>query len=128
MPYATGPYSEFPALPAPSPSLVVPTRKTDFATKRYVQDANGGIESMRDVANRVILKVAFAKIVQTHKSERENARVEQEIRAALADMEAGPEPEITIVSIVTDDAVPGVLRRTLTFRDLTTGEPGTVTL
>lgn len=128
MPYCAGAYSAYSSLPVPSGSSLVISRKIDFSTKRYVQDDDGGFESMPSVAQRVLLKVSFAGIEQRIKDPRETARVDQEILAALSDMTTGPEPEIVIDELTTNDHQAGALRRTLRFRDLTTGTPGTVLL
>lgn len=121
MAYSTGPYNKFTSLPPPDTTVLGTSRKIDFATKRYVTDDDGNFEAMKDIAQRVALKVAFAVPEPKFITPQEIALTDALIRAALQDMTSGPEPEIAIVSLAASSTSPGSLKRILEFRDLTNG-------
>jgi len=126
MPYAKGPYERLSSLPAPGPSTLPSSRKIDFATKRYVTTTDGGFESMPDVAQRVCLLVAFAVKEPKSITPQNLAATEQSIRAALASMTSGKEPEIEIIAVHAERLRAGTTEQLVEFKDLTKGTPKTV--
>lgn len=69
------------------PAKLSSSRKLDFATGRYIVDADGGIEGMDDVGQRVSLVVAYAAQTQqlpTNLDARFDGELRSRIRADLA--------------------------------------------
>lgn len=83
------------------PTKLSSSRKLDFATGRYIADADGGVEGMDDVGQRVSLVVAYAAQTQqlpTNLDARFDGQLRSRIRADLA--EAGLIPnDIELITV-----------------------------
>jgi hypothetical protein len=126
MAYSTGPYRLFPNLPSPGASTLTSSRKIDFSTGKYVTDDDGGFEAQDDIAQRVMLKICYLVPEQKFLTPQANATTEAEIRAALADMYSGPEPEIELLSVSKRRDAAGRTSTVVAFRILSTGNKTTV--
>jgi hypothetical protein len=102
------------------------SRKID-ARGRYVLDADGGFESMDDVAQRVLLAVCFAardlpKIV----SPQAFALGEARIKNALKPLTGGEDPAVKLERVAFTNPTPGVVKVAVGYKNLLTGTSSTV--
>lgn len=114
-------------LPAEQPANLSSSRAIDWQRGDYVLDARGGYEPMDDVAQRVMMLVAFAApkrpaIIDGPAMSREKAR----IREALSPLSNGRDRAIEVLAVDVTNPEPGVMRRSVTYRSLLTGTTNTV--
>lgn len=109
MAYITGPYGAIAGTVVTPPTMTAraklhSSRKIDPRTMRYVNADDGGFEPMDDVAQRVLLLLAFVVQPNGRIDPKQANKTKQDIRNALAPLTAQPEPAIRIDKIeVTDD-------------------------
>jgi len=96
-------------------------------TKRYELDATtGGNDSMQSTAQRVLLLVSFADVPKRFISESDMSEARYRIIAALSVLTASKPPAIELRSVEVGSNSAGTTYRTITYRDLTTGQDDTV--
>lgn len=106
-------------------STLSSSRKID-QQGRYVVNDEGGFEAMDDVAQTVMLRIAYAPRLPSVISPAGLAKRRNDLRAALASMTAKPAPLITIKTIeVTDSGRDAVYER-IVFKNLRTNTMQTV--
>lgn len=106
------------------------SRKVDFTPGRpglrYVTRDDGGFEAMDDVAQMVLLLVAFAVPDQRIITPRETNTFLAHVRAALKPLTDGPEPSITILDLAASDDGAATMLKSLTYKNLKTQTKQTV--
>jgi hypothetical protein len=121
---------KFGGVPFGAPALVVTaspanelssSRGIDGTSDKYVLNDAGGFVAMDDVAQRVQLLLAFGVRRPAMITPETKARLESDIRAALAVLTTGREPTIKIVSLAIEDDGRDGLNPRLTYKNLTTG-------
>lgn len=114
-------------LPPEAPASISSSRAINFQTRDYVLDARGGFAPMDDVAQRVMLLVSFAAPSRPMTLDPTSMRREQQrIRDALSPMSSGRTREIDVLTVDVSSPEPGVLRRSVTYRNRLTGTQTTV--
>jgi hypothetical protein len=120
-PYGSSPYGAPPAeQPGEHPVPLITSRLID-ARGRYVIDDEGAFAAMDDVAQRVLLLIAFRagpkpKIID----DRAISARQAQIRAALQILTKGPSPVIEIKEIIVERSAPGKLKESVKYRRLVT--------
>lgn len=127
MAYSTGPYQQFTTLPPRATTVLVSSRKIDFARGLLELDDDGNPEAMSDVGQRVMLKVAMGVKPQPFITEQSIAQTVADIRTALSDMTAAPQPEIRILEVSGANDAQGSVRYLVNYIDLTNGKKSSVT-
>lgn len=127
MAYSTGPYQQFTTLPPQATTTLVSSRKIDFARGLLVLDDEGNPEAMSDVGQRVMLKVAMNVKPQPFITEQSIAQTVADIRTALSDMTAAPQPEIRLLEVSGTNDAQGSVRYLVNYLDLTNGKKSSVT-
>jgi hypothetical protein len=126
MSYSKGPYATFESLPAPDATVLNSSRKVNFATKRYENDADGNPLSQPSIQQIVALKVTFnvpdEKLITPQSQEASRQAVLQ----ALTDLTAPPSPLIDRVTVTFASERAGLQQNVINFRDLSTGLDQTV--
>ena len=79
-----------------APAKIGSARKYDARTKRYVVADDGGFDAMDEVAQRVLLTVAFGVKLPPFITPQGEAEIDQSIREALAGMTGGRDPDIAL--------------------------------
>lgn len=133
MSYGTGPYGTAPfggVVPTNNPEGIAAlssSRGYDGVTRRYVIATDGGFAPMDDVAQRVLLLLAFGVPAQRIITPQDNAASAANIRRALEPLTRGSQPTIRIVELVVTDGGGGRLSRSLTYKNLLAGTQQTIT-
>jgi hypothetical protein len=128
MAFARGPYAQFSSLPAPSVTKVHSSRKVDFATKRYVLDADGNPESQPTVQQIVAMIVAFNLPNEPLITPDDLESRRQTVVSLLSELTAPPAPLVVRleVSYVPDEDEAGKVKGVINFQDASTGLDQTV--
>lgn len=120
MPYSQGAYST----PGPDPSPVTrvfSSRKVNFVTRRYENDADGNDLSQPSIQQVVTLIMAFEVEDQFTITPQAQEAARQDILNELAPLTAAPNPEIDNVEIIFDETGGDSTQKlTIKFRDITT--------
>ena len=125
MPYATGPYATFDALPAPTTTRVHSARGFDFANRVYLFDDDGNPLPMDPTAQRVMLAVSEATSVPPrYSTDQEREARRRDIAAALEGMEK--ERAIEVTAIIVESKGSGTGREQINFLNQNTAENQTV--
>ncbi len=132
MSYGTGPYgaAQFGGvIPTTNPegtASLSSSRGYDGITRRYIIAADGGFEPMDDIAQRVLLLIAFGVPAQKIITPQENAGTAAAIRRVLEPLTKGSRPTIRITELVVADKGGGRLFRTLSYTNTLTGTQTTI--
>lgn len=127
MAYIQGPYAEHGSLPVPTTTRLHSSRSIDFATRKYKLDSDGNHEGMDDIAQRVILTVAFeAPRPPKMISDGDFSARKQRIRAALVAMEK--EGAIRVQRVRVERTAAGAGREYVDFVNLRTQQSKSVKL
>ncbi len=106
---------------APPVNRLTSSRGIDGMSRKYVINDEGGFVAMDDVAQRVMLLLAFGVTQPATITPESKAALATQIRAALAVLTVGREPTIKILTLdVVDDGRDGLNPR-LSYRNLLTG-------
>lgn len=125
--FGTGPFASTPVgsgatVPeSETRSSLSSSRKINGITKRYVTNDEGGFESMDDIQQTVLLRIAFAEKQSPFNAPADHAKMKTDIRNALADMAAKPDPLIQIKSIDVTDGGGGTVYKRVVYKNLLTG-------
>ena len=120
-PYGLAPYGSFSLTYTEEPTVTRVTSRRINNLGLYEQDEDGNFLAMDDIAQRVLLKLAYGLNLPKVFGADFDTLVGQAVRAALADMTAGRQPEIRILSIETEnEGGTGYLR--LRYFNLTTNQ------
>lgn len=130
MPFPSGPYARRTTFPPPGESTLHSSRKIDFAGEDYTVGDEGQYEGMDDVAQRVVLTVAFNVTSPKYIDERSLRETEQDIRSALIanGLMGGPEPEIELQQCTAVRSSAGRVEKIVKFKNLATGSKTSVTV
>lgn len=130
MPFTTGPYRLRTTFPPPGESTLHSSREVDFAGFDYVVGDEGQYGGMDDVAQRVVLTVAFNVTSPPYIDERSLRETEQDIRAALVanGLLGGPEPLIELQQCSAVHSAAGRVEKNVKYKNLATGSKTSVTI
>ncbi len=92
----------------------------------YVENSDGGFESMPDTAQRVLMLVALGVDEAPIIDSRYQAIMGARIRKELEILTRGPEPAIQLIDVVVGDNKKSSTTKTIVFRDLKSGTTQTV--
>ncbi len=126
MAYSTGPHALFATLPAPERASLRSSRKIDFVRKRYVLDDDDAFEAMDDVAQRVVLLIAFNTKRPRFITPQTMSEYRDSITKALAVLTGGPEPVAGNLKVSVTTGSPGTLNTALTYTNLRTNTRTTI--
>lgn len=126
-PFGGGPFgAPYPPPANEASGALASSRLIDGDSRRYVVTDEGGFDSMDDVAQRVMLLLAYGVTMPRFITPETRASVAAQIRAALSTLTSGREPTISILSLsVDDDGRDGMTPR-LSYRNLLTGTKQTI--
>jgi hypothetical protein len=131
--FGTAPFGAAPfGIPSPPTSAntistLSSSRLVDAKTRRYVVNDEGGFEAMDDVAQRVLMLVAFNVAIPKFVTPRDQQAQRQRILEALSPMTTGPEPQIDKVRVDVEDDGKQTSWIVVTYRNLLTKTMQTVT-
>ena len=129
MAYISGPYGSGDSVIQASPDTrakLSSSRSIDPKTMRYVIADDGGFEAMDDVAQDVLLAVAFVKTNEGRIDPKQQEKTKQALRLALKPLSDGPEPRIKVVDIIIRDDGRETTYTGITYTNLLTNTLNTV--
>jgi len=120
MAYPKGAYENHDRLPVPERPQWGPARKINFNTKRYVIKANGSLDHMPPIAQRVVILVLKNEINPETNTLVNRNQWAQGVRNTLSPLERETPPAIRLISVSAEpNGVDGVTK-TVIFKDLGT--------